>query len=93
MASNNVKNINGYNGSSYYYPTIIENPNLRWESSYTFDAALEFGMYDDRIHGEIGYYYKDTRDVFLQVQVPQSSGFANLWDNVGGIYNTGLSST
>ena len=88
--ANNVQNINGYNGSSYYFPTIIENPNLRWESSYTFDAAIEFGLYDDRIHGELGYYYKDTRDVFLQVQVPQASGFANLWDNVGGIYNTGI---
>ncbi len=88
--ANNVKNVNGYNGSPYYYPTIIENPNLRWESSYTFDAALEFGLFDDRIHGELGYYYKDTRDVFLQVQVPQASGFANLWDNVGGIYNTGV---
>ena len=88
--ANNVQNINGYNGSSYYYPTIIENPNLRWESSYTFDAAIEFGLYDDRIHGELGYYYKDTRNVFLQIQVPQASGFANLWDNVGGIYNTGI---
>ncbi|MGB1266842.1 MAG: SusC/RagA family TonB-linked outer membrane protein, partial [Schleiferiaceae bacterium] len=47
----NVAN-NGYAGQTYRYPVIRENANLRWETSTTYDVALEYGLFNDRISGE-----------------------------------------
>lgn len=84
----------GQNGSYYgqpiTYQLIRENPTLKWEESTIFDAALEYGFLDDRITGEIAYYYKYTRDALLSVSLPRYQGFDNFWDNLGEILNTGV---
>lgn len=79
-----------YNGQPITYQLIRENPTLKWESSKIFDAGLEYGLFDDRITGEIAYYYKYTTDALLQVSLPRYQGFATYWDNLGEILNTGV---
>ena len=81
---------NGYNNNDYRYPVRRANPNLRWETSTTFDVALEYGLFQDRITGEVAYYHKTTNDMLLYVTTQASTGFGNWWDNVGGAYNTGV---
>lgn len=79
-----------YGGQPITYQLIRENPTLKWESSKIFDAGLEFGLLDDRISGEIAYYYKNTTDALLQVSLPRYQGFDSYWDNLGTILNTGV---
>ena len=83
---------NAYNGQTIIYPNADRpsNPNLKWETSVTFDAAIEYGLFNDRITGEIAYYNKQTSDVLLNVSTQANSGFANAWANVGGIKNSGV---
>jgi hypothetical protein len=81
---------NGYNGQEFIFPTRLENPDLRWETVRTFDLSLEFGLFKDRITGEIAFYDKLANDVLLDVLVQQSTGFSNYWDNVGTILNRGV---
>jgi len=83
-------NENGYNDLDYRYPVRRQNPNLRWETSNTFDVALEYGLFNDRITGEVAYYYKKTNDMLLNVTLQKATGYSNWWDNVGGAYNTGV---
>ena len=85
----NVAN-NGYAGETYRYPVIRENANLRWETSTTYDVALEYGLLNDRISGELAWYRKQTNDMLLNVALQGSTGFGSWWDNVGSVYNTGV---
>lgn len=86
-------NQNPYNGQPTIYPTRLANPNLRWETSNVFDIGLEMGLWADRVTAELGFYWKDSRDVLMELAVPRSTGFATYWDNVGRIINNGIELT
>ena len=79
-----------YNQQPITFPLQLANPDLRWETSRTFDMALEMGMFNDRVSFELSYYHKMSRDVLLNVNVPPSTGFTNYWDNVAQILNRGV---
>lgn len=78
-----------YNGQPILFPTKLENPNLRWETSWTANFGVDFGFFDDRITGNIDVYDKRTSDVIMNLNVDPSVGFSNYYDNVGGIRNYG----
>lgn len=79
-----------YNGSPIRYQTQLGNPDLQWETSRILDASLEFGLWNDRIHGTFSAYSKRTKDVLLQYNVQTSTGFSNVWANAGEILNQGV---
>lgn len=78
-----------YNGAPTLYPTQLENPNLRWETSWTFNAGLDFGFFNDKLTGTIDLYDKRTTDVIMNLNLDPSVGFGNYYDNVGSIRNYG----
>lgn len=80
----------GYNNSPIVFPTLLENPNLQWESSTVVDLGIEYGLFQDRITGELAYYHKRSKDVFLQITPPAYNGSGQFWDNVGEILNEGV---
>lgn len=80
----------GYNGAEITYPTNLDNPGLKWETANTFDAGLEIGLLEDRIHAEATFYRKYSTDVLMQLAVPRVYGFGEYWDNVGEILNRGF---
>lgn len=83
---------NAYDNQSILFPNADNpgNPNLKWETSRTWDASVEFGFLNDRITGEIGYYRKNTRDMLLFVTSQLNTGFSRFWDNVGEAMNEGI---
>ncbi len=80
----------GYNNQPIRFPTLAPNPDLRWETTEVFDLGLEFGLWEDRITGQVAYYRKNTRDVLMSVALPRINGFADYFDNVGGVLNYGV---
>lgn len=66
------------------------NPDLKWETTDQLDIGLEFGFLNNRITGEIDYYYKKTRDLLLARQIPRATGFNTKLENIGSIQNQGL---
>lgn len=78
-----------YNGNSTLYPTQLENPNLRWETSWTFNSGIDFGFFNDKVTGTIDFYDKRTSDVIMNLNLDPSVGFGNYYDNVGSIHNYG----
>jgi TonB-dependent starch-binding outer membrane protein SusC len=66
------------------------NPDLKWETTDQLDIGLEFGLLNNRITGEIDYYYKKTRDLLLNRQIPRVTGFSTKLENIGSIQNQGL---
>ena len=79
-----------YAGDSILYPIQPENPTLRWETSRTFDASVEIGLWHDRVTMELAGYHKYSTDVLMNVSTPASTGFTHFWDNVGTIVNSGV---
>ena len=84
-----------YNMGEYEYMKILTpqayDPTIRWETTLTYNAGLDFGFFKDRLSGSIDAYLSDTRDLLNSVQIPMGSNFGNkLMTNVGSIRNKGL---
>jgi TonB-linked SusC/RagA family outer membrane protein len=79
-----------YNQNPIIFPLNASNPDLQWETSATFDAAMEVGLWSDRITFELAYYNKRSKDVLLNVNLPPSTGFTSYWDNVAEVLNRGV---
>lgn len=79
-----------YNGQPILYPTKLENRNLRWETSWTFNVGLDFGLFNDRITGTVEYYDKRSSDIIMRLNIDPSNGFSEYFDNVGSIRNHGV---
>lgn len=65
------------------------NPNLKWETTSSFDVALEASFFGGRLFTELNYYYKKTEDLLLDVAIPRQTGFTSQLQNVGSLENKG----
>jgi TonB-dependent starch-binding outer membrane protein SusC len=80
----------GYVGAPGQRPSQIVNPDLKWETTYQADIGLDFGLFDNRVTGEIDYYVKNTKDLLLDVNVPAPTGFLRQARNIGSLENKGF---
>ncbi|MDD4115417.1 MAG: SusC/RagA family TonB-linked outer membrane protein, partial [Massilibacteroides sp.] len=71
---------------SYTYP----NYNLKPESITTWEVGTEVGFLDDRIHLDLAYYQKKTKDQILSVSTSNVVGFSAMLVNAGQINNEGI---
>ena len=78
-----------YNGESNYVPQQIANPDLTWEKSTELNFGIDWGLFNNRISGEIDYYIKTTNDLLQQVPIPSTSGYSTQWRNIGELENRG----
>jgi TonB-linked SusC/RagA family outer membrane protein len=65
------------------------NPDLKWETTSSFDIALEASLFGGKVFTEFNYYYKKTEDLLLDVTIPRQTGFTSQLQNVGSLENTG----
>lgn len=79
-----------YAGYSGLAPTQSPNPDLKWETTKQFNIGLDFGIFADRISGELDYYIKKTEDLLLNINVPATTGFSSQLQNVGKLENKGI---
>jgi TonB-linked SusC/RagA family outer membrane protein len=64
--------------------------NIKWESTTTQNAGLDFGFVNNRITGSIDVYKRVTDDLLNKVAIPNGSNFSNvLLTNVGSMENKG----
>ena len=79
-----------YNNISAIQPSQTPNPDLKWEQTSQTDIGLDFGLFNNRLRGEVDYYWKNTKDLLLRVNVPSSTGFGTQLRNVGKLDNEGF---
>jgi TonB-dependent starch-binding outer membrane protein SusC len=65
-------------------------PNLGWETTTSFDLALEGALLGGRLFTELNFYYKKTKDLLLDVTIPRQTGFTSQLQNIGSLQNKGL---
>ena len=82
--------VSRYNGLGGIIPSQIQNPDLGWESTRQVDFGIDWGFFKNRISGEIDYYVKKTKDLLLNVPVPETSGYSSQLKNIGSVENKGF---
>jgi iron complex outermembrane receptor protein len=74
--------IGGNNGG--YSQTNFANPDLRWETSATTNAGIDFEVLDGRLYGSVDYFYKKTTDVLFERTLAQPAPSGKIWVNLDG---------
>jgi len=72
------------------FPSTLGNSDLGWETTSSFNMGLDFGFLDRRITGSIDVYKAQTTDVLVTRAIPPSTGYQNVWANIGAIDNKGI---
>lgn len=67
----------------------LANENLKWETTGQLDVGIDFGLFENRISGSIGYYNKNTTDLLFPRPLTQTSGFSSVIDNIATMENKG----
>jgi len=78
-----------YNANGGTAPSVLENPDLSWETTTQLNVGLDLGMFNNRLSVTADYFVKDTEDLLLDADVPGSLGFSTVTSNFGQIQNKG----
>ena len=84
--------INDFGGdvSTSYYKNGLANSKLTWERTQEFNIGLDFGFFRNRINGSLDVYQRTSKDLIMERQLPSTTGWTSVWDNIGKVRNTGL---
>ena len=70
--------------------STVGDDDLSWETTTEFNLGLDLGVFDDRIEFFGEYYYAETDDLLLNVEVPAQTGFTTVLTNIGTVVNEGV---
>jgi TonB-linked SusC/RagA family outer membrane protein len=79
------KKVSGYTPGNY-----LSNPNLRWETSTTFNVAADVGIFQNRLSGTIEFYNTRTKDLLIEQSLNAGLGYTRMWTNLGVMQNEGI---
>lgn len=68
----------------------LKSDGLTWETTYSTNFGLDFGLFNSRISGSIDLYKNITKDLIVRVPIPTSSGYDGQYQNIGQTSNKGL---
>lgn len=68
----------------------MTNSDLKWETTSSYDAGLDFAVLDSRISGTVDAYYKETNNLLILKNIPVSTGYTSVYVNQGSLSNNGL---
>ncbi len=71
----------------------ISNPKLRWEKTTQFNVGVDLRMLNNRITLAAEYYNSVTKDMLLNVPIPDITGFNTQLTNIGRMRNKGFEFT
>jgi TonB-linked SusC/RagA family outer membrane protein len=78
------------NGEPGYSKATLENKNLTWETSKSFDFGLDFAFFKYKLKGSFEYFNRVSDNLLFEVPQPISSGIPTINQNAGTMYNRGF---
>jgi TonB-linked SusC/RagA family outer membrane protein len=78
---------------SQLYVNRMENPDLKWERTTSYNAGLDFAFLNNKLSGSIDVYMKSTKDLLILRILPTVTGFDNILSNIGEVQNKGFEFT
>ncbi len=79
-----------YGGSSSYSKSNAKNARLKWETTASYNAGFDLGLWRSRLTLVFDAYYKKTSDLLLQVPTGFATGVNTQLQNVGNVVNKGV---
>lgn len=79
-----------YQSTYDYSSPSMQNMDLKWETTVTRNAGLDFDVFKGRLSGTVDLYWNTTRDLLMQTTIPGITGYTTTFANVGKISNKGL---
>ena len=79
------------NGLVYPIKPVGYNADLKWETTTTYNAGIDFGFLDNRITMSADFYYRATKDLLNFTPVPAGANLTNYLNaNIGDLKNIGV---
>ncbi|MDR1381695.1 MAG: TonB-dependent receptor [Tannerella sp.] len=78
------------NGSFATARSYKGNKDITWETSYNFNAGVEFSFFDDRLNGSVEGFSRETKDQLYYRPVSPSLGYSLFPMNIGSVRNAGF---
>lgn len=73
-----------------FYSPELPNSLLTWESTIARNLGIDLALWKNRVQVTADYYYNSTKNLLVNVTVPQSSGYTTQVQNVGETSNRGI---
>ncbi|MDX9942804.1 MAG: SusC/RagA family TonB-linked outer membrane protein [Bacteroidales bacterium] len=64
---------------------------LKWEETTTYNAGLDYAFQGHRYYGSIDVYFRETRDLINEINIPAGTNLTNrIVTNIGNMENKGV---
>lgn len=70
--------------------SIPENPEIKWETTSTFNYALDYGFFNNRLRGSVDLYYKKTKDILVNLPFNPTYGWSYVNYNTATLKGNGI---
>lgn len=81
----------GYQLANGYAVAAFRDTDIQWETTNQFNVGLSFGLWQNRLSGEIDFYNYETEDLFVDDLISiAGTGFNSVRTNAGTMTNTGV---
>ncbi len=88
--------LRGYNNGVPVWVSLLRpdsfNRNLKWETTITYNAGIDYGLFNNRIDGSIDVYHRKTKDLInAETKTTAGTNFQEyIASNIGNLENTGV---
>lgn len=69
---------------------VLSNPSLKWETTISRNAGIDFGFFNNRLSGALDFYWNTTKDLLMRTTIASSSGYSYQYQNMGQTSNKGV---
>ena len=87
-------------GTNGFYPILGKGelyrpnnyrPELKWETTTTYNVGLDWGIFNQKLTGTLDWYFRKTTDLLNYAPLSAMAGYKNqAWQNIGSLQNSGV---
>ncbi|MDR1022932.1 MAG: TonB-dependent receptor, partial [Prevotellaceae bacterium] len=90
ISTNDARYLFGSEWINMYRPNGYD-PNIKWETTTTYNAGIDYGFLNNRIAGTVDVFKRYTTDLLNDIFVPAGSNFTNSFStNIGNMEGHGV---
>lgn len=73
-----------------YASSLLPNPDIKWETTITRNTGVDFTLFNNKLSGTLDLYWNTTKDLLVESDIPQTTGFTKQQRNIGQTSNRGI---
>jgi TonB-linked SusC/RagA family outer membrane protein len=85
-----VVTMDGKDYNVYRPNDMLPNPDLKWETTISRNAGVDFSFLKTRLRGSLDLYWNTTKDLLMRMPIDATTGYSYQYQNVGQTSNRGI---